>query len=69
MVSSIGSNSSQNTVAQALQQQNERVDVQREQQAQQQNRQEQVRAQESASAEQRQSNADDRRGRSVDVSV
>jgi len=69
MVSSIGNDSSRNAVAQVLQQQNERVDEQRSQQIAEQRRQTQIELVEETKATQRQANADERRGRSVDVSV
>lgn len=69
MVSSIGSGSSQNAVAQVLQQQNERVDVQKSQQVAEQRRQAQIELEQEVKVEQREVNTDERRGRSVDISV
>ena len=69
MVSSIGSGSSQNAVAQVLQQQNERVDEQKAQQVAEQRRQAQIALEQEVKAEQRETNTDERRGRSVDISV
>lgn len=69
MVSSIGSGSSHNAVAQVLQQQNERVDELREQQVTEQRRQAKIESAREVEETQRQSTADERRGRSIDISV
>lgn len=69
MVSSVGNGSSHNTVAQVLQQQNERVDEQKSQQIAEQRRQVSIELEQKTKAEQIQTNADERRGRSVDISV
>lgn len=69
MVSSIGNDSSQSAVAQVLQQQHDRINEQRTQQAAEQRRQSQIELVEETKATQRQVNADERRGRSVDISV
>ncbi len=69
MVSSVGNGSSHNAVAQVLQQQNERVDEQKAQQVVEQRRQAQIELEQETKAEQIQTNADERRGRSVDISV
>ncbi|NQY89253.1 MAG: hypothetical protein HRT51_16195 [Colwellia sp.] len=69
MVSSISNDSSQNAVAQVLQQQHERIDEQRAQQIAEQRRQVQIELVEETKATQRQGSADERRGRSIDISV
>jgi hypothetical protein len=69
MVSSIGSNSSNNAVAQVLQQQNVRVEEQKAQDVTEQRRQAQIELVEETKATQRQANNDDRLGRSVDITV
>jgi len=69
MVSSIGNDSTRNAVAQVVQQQSERVDEQRAQQLVEQRRQAQIDLVAETKAAQRQANTDDRRGRSVDISV
>jgi hypothetical protein len=69
MVSSIGSGSSHNAVAQVLQQQNERVNEQREQQIAEQRRQANIDSAREAEETQRKANTDDRLGGSVDISV
>ena len=69
MVSSIGSNSSNNAVAQVLQQQSVRVEEQKAQDVTEQRRQAQIELVEETKATQRQANNDDRLGRSVDITV
>ena len=69
MVSSIGSNSSNNAVAQVLQQQSERVEEQKAQEVTEQRRQAQIELVEETKATQRQANNDDRLGRSVNITV
>ena len=69
MVSSIGSNSSNNAVAQVLQQQSERVEEQKAQDVTEQRRQAQIELVEETKATQRQANNDVRLGRSVDITV
>ncbi len=69
MVSSIGSNSSNNAVAQVLQQQNVRVEEQKAQDVTEQRRQAQIELVEETKATQRQANNDVRLGRSVDITV
>jgi hypothetical protein len=69
MVSSIGSNSSNNAVTQVLQQQSERVEEQKAQDVTEQRRQAQIELVEETKATQRQANNDVRLGRSVDITV
>ncbi|MDX2367143.1 MAG: hypothetical protein QNK36_01845 [Colwellia sp.] len=69
MVSSIGSGSSHNAVAQVVKQQNERVDEQKVEQIIEQRRQAQIKLVEETKAAQRQTDADERRGRFVDINV
>jgi len=69
MVSSVGNGSSHSAVAQVLQQQSERVDEQKSQQIAEQRRQANIELEQKTKAEQIQTNADERRGRSVDISV
>ena len=69
MVSSIGSNSSNNAVAQVLQQQNVRVEEQKAQEVTEQRRQAQIELVEETKATQRQAHIDERIGRTVDISV
>lgn len=69
MVSSIVSGSSHNAVAQIVKQQNERVDEQKVEQIIEQRRQAQIKLVEETKAAQRQTDADERRGRFVDINV
>ena len=69
MVSNVGNNTGQNAVADILKQQQVKVEKQREQRIDEGQRQEQIKQQALEQQQQNQTNADDRRGQQVNISV